>query len=129
MPRASYYRKGKAVERLAQRKMSVQPRALSAEEQTEVRQVLDHRHQVMQAAYARHPDRFVQGCPRPKQVPPAVWIKPPATSPTSEKNAIRALECTPKPLASLTHPRLGYPSSSCVVRRGRLRFTKFKSNQ
>ncbi|MFO0913445.1 MAG: hypothetical protein U0795_10840 [Pirellulales bacterium] len=48
-------------------------------------QVLDHRHQVMQAAYARHPDRFVKGCPRPKQVPPAVWINPPAAAPTSAK--------------------------------------------
>jgi putative transposase len=77
-------------------------------------QVLDHRHQVMQAAYARHPDRFVKGCPRPKQVPSAVWINPPAASPISEKNGLRALECTSKPQASLTHPRLGYPSSSCV---------------
>ncbi|MFO0915825.1 MAG: hypothetical protein U0795_22895 [Pirellulales bacterium] len=44
------------------------------------------------------------------------------------KNGLRALECTPKPLESLTHPRLGYPSSSCIVRRARLRFTKRKSN-
>ena len=43
---------------------------------------LDHqltlqRQQVLQAAYAAHPERFVKGLPKPPQVPEAVWINPP----------------------------------------------------
>ena len=40
--------------------------------------VRDHRHQVLTAAYAAHPERFVKGQPRPADLPHAVWINPPA---------------------------------------------------
>ena len=44
-------------------------------ERTEL--VLAERHQVQLAAYRQHPERFVNGPPRPQTVPEAVWINPP----------------------------------------------------
>jgi putative transposase len=40
-------------------------------------QVTQQRQQVLRAAYARHPERFVKGVPIPPQLPDAVWINPP----------------------------------------------------
>jgi putative transposase len=37
------------------------------------------RARVLADAYARHPERFPQGCPMPKALPTAVWINPPAS--------------------------------------------------
>lgn len=47
------------------------------------------RQQVLQAAYAAHPERFVNGLPNPPQVPDAVWINPPlpADSPATAETA------------------------------------------
>lgn len=47
------------------------------------------RQQVLQAAYAAHPERFVNGLPKPPQVPVAVWINPPlpADSPAVAETA------------------------------------------
>ena len=42
--------------------------------------VLDVRHRTRLAAYAAHPERFVQGSPRRDPLPAAVWINPPASS-------------------------------------------------
>jgi putative transposase len=39
--------------------------------------VLDQRQQVLNAAFAAHPERFVQGRPTPQPLPEAVWINPP----------------------------------------------------
>lgn len=39
--------------------------------------VLQKRQAVLQAAYARTPQRFVKGAPAPMQAPQAVWINPP----------------------------------------------------
>ena len=39
---------------------------------------LEVRHRVRLAAYAAHPERFVQGPPRPELLATAVWINPPA---------------------------------------------------
>ena len=36
-----------------------------------------HRQQVLAAAYTAHPERFVNGPPRPADLPTAVWINPP----------------------------------------------------
>jgi len=41
--------------------------------------VLVQRQMVMQQAYARHPERFVNGLPRLPELPTAVWINPPQT--------------------------------------------------
>ena len=40
-------------------------------------QVLEARHHVRLAAYAAHPERFVNGPPRRQSLPSAVWINPP----------------------------------------------------
>jgi putative transposase len=40
--------------------------------------VLTERHQVQLTGYRQHPDRFVNGPPRPQRLLPAVWINPPA---------------------------------------------------
>jgi putative transposase len=40
-------------------------------------QFLAQRQQVLQQAYALHPERFVQGRPQPPALPTAVWINPP----------------------------------------------------
>jgi len=41
-------------------------------------QVTENRAQVLQAAYQRHPERYVKGLPQPPQLPQAVWINPPS---------------------------------------------------
>jgi putative transposase len=46
--------------------------------------ILEGRHQTRLAAYAKHPDRFVQGPPRLEILPHAVWINPPAKSTDQE---------------------------------------------
>lgn len=40
-------------------------------------QIIQARSQVLQNAYARHPERFVRGIPQPPRLPDAVWINPP----------------------------------------------------
>ncbi len=42
--------------------------------------ILEVRHRTRLAAYAAHPERFVQGPPRLEILPHAVWINPPAKS-------------------------------------------------
>lgn len=42
--------------------------------------VLQKRQAVLEAAYARTPERFVKGAPAPMQAPPAVWINPPKSA-------------------------------------------------
>jgi putative transposase len=43
--------------------------------------VRDHRNQVLQIAYAAHPERFVHGVPAVPDLPHAVWINPPVGTP------------------------------------------------
>jgi putative transposase len=42
------------------------------------------RQQVLAAAYARHPERFVKGQPQPGNLPTAVWINPPEKKSTAQ---------------------------------------------
>jgi putative transposase len=42
--------------------------------------VLEYRRQVLQMAYATHPERFVRGEPSPPDLPEEVWINKPQTS-------------------------------------------------
>ena len=44
------------------------------------------REQVLSAAYAQHPERFVRGLPRVPEVPDAVWINAPKSEQEQEKN-------------------------------------------
>lgn len=46
----------------------------------EVQQVYDFRQQVLLDAYAAHPERFVNGIPKPHPIPYEVWINKPASS-------------------------------------------------
>jgi len=39
--------------------------------------LIQHRHQTLQSAYQRHPERFVKGLPQPLTPPAAVWINQP----------------------------------------------------
>lgn len=55
--------------------------------------ILDVRHRTRVAAYAAHPERFVQGPPRRERLPHAVWINPPATS--TAQDAPRTTIVTP----------------------------------
>jgi putative transposase len=56
-------------------------------------QVTQKRQQVLQAAYARHPQRFVNGVPVSPPLPDAVWINPPVSTPTlaAQTEAIPAI--------------------------------------
>jgi len=82
----------------------------------EAEKVIADRANVLQAAYAKHPQRFVLGGPKPQAVPTAVWINPPRndTNDRAHKKRLPELHCPQKPDAPWTHPRSGYPSSSCV---------------
>ena len=42
--------------------------------------VIDQRQQVLQAAHAAHPERFVRGEPKPPSLPTEVWINAPSSS-------------------------------------------------
>jgi len=42
------------------------------------------RQDVLTAAYARHPERFVKGRPQPADLPTAVWLNPPAKKTTAQ---------------------------------------------
>jgi len=81
--------------------------------------VIDQRASVLDLAYARHPERFVHGCPRPQAAPTAVWINPPIESQHENKKGLPETYCPGKRLSenrvatSLTHPRPGYPLASC----------------
>jgi len=46
---------------------------------------LDHRQQVLQAAYLKNPERFVKGLSAPAQLPTTVWINPPKATLRSEE--------------------------------------------
>jgi putative transposase len=76
--------------------------------------VRDERQRALNAAYAAHPERFVQGLPAPPTLPTAVWINPPVDASDDHKKRLPETHCPQKPDAPLTHPRPGYPSSSCV---------------
>ena len=76
--------------------------------------VIEDRANVLQGAYAAHPERFVQGCPKPQSLPTAVWINPPTDTNENDRKRLPDTHCPGKPEASLTHPRPGYPLASCV---------------
>jgi putative transposase len=46
--------------------------------------VREKRKQVLAAAFAAHPERFVKGAPQPADLPQAVWINPPARKTTPQ---------------------------------------------
>ena len=74
----------------------------------------DVRQQVLLSAYELHPERFVHGKPAAPQVPAKVYINAPRTPEPAHEKRLPEPQCPQKPSASLTHPRSGYPSASCV---------------
>ena len=72
--------------------------------------VLGDRHRVLEAAYDRHPERFLRGRPKPKTIPKAVWINPPTNR---LDDVTQALDPMP-PASTSTHHQLGYPAARCV---------------
>ena len=56
--------------------------------------ILEVRHRTRLAAYAAHPERFVQGPPQRDTLPSAVWINPPVKNPTRQ-DALGAAIVTP----------------------------------
>jgi len=52
-------------------------------------EVLRQRQQLLDAAYAAHPERFVNGRPSPTQFPQQVWINPPADRPEQDDTTVR----------------------------------------
>lgn len=67
--------------------------------------VISDRAGVLRLAYAKHPERFVRGCPQPQPLPVAVWINPPKLNVNGEdKKRLPETHVPGKPDASLTHP-------------------------
>jgi len=76
--------------------------------------ILAARQDVLHAAYAAHPERFVHKPPSPLALPKAVWINPPTPSSEDHEKGLPKTVGSQKPDAPSAHPRSGYPSSSCV---------------
>jgi putative transposase len=60
-----------------------------------------HRQQVLAAAYAVHPERFVKGQPQPADLPTAVWINPPVKNPTRQDALGTAIGTSDDPQVAL----------------------------
>lgn len=54
------------------------------------------RQQVLDIAYAAHPERFVGGRPRPPELPTAVWINPPTTVSMAEPTPAPSYSSVPQ---------------------------------
>lgn len=76
--------------------------------------IIESRTQTLQDAWEKNPERFVNGIPKPADLPKAVWINAPKLD-AGLKNEAPAANCPGAPEeASLTHPRSGYPLDGCV---------------
>jgi putative transposase len=76
--------------------------------------IIASRTNTLDLAFAATPERFVNGVPRPANLPTAAWINPPTSSPPNEKRPPE-IHCPGGPQeASLTHPRFDYPLAGCV---------------
>lgn len=77
-------------------------------------EIIDSRKQTLYAAWEKNPERFVNGIPKPGEIPQAVWINAPNRA-SEPKNEAPEANCPGAPdEASLTHPRSGYPLEGCV---------------
>jgi putative transposase len=54
----------------------------------EAHQRVERRRQVLAAAYAKHPERFVNKVPEPPALPEAVWINPPSSISTAPSDSL-----------------------------------------
>ena len=76
--------------------------------------ILAARQELLLAAYAAHPERFVRKPPSPLPLPEAVWINPPTPSSDDHEKGLPKTVGSQKPDAPSAHPRSGYPSPGCV---------------
>ena len=78
--------------------------------------ILEVRHHTRLAAYAAHPERFVQGRPRLEILPHAVWINPPATSTNQDAAGATIVIPDDPEQGTITGSRLvvGAPSISTI---------------
>ena len=53
-------------------------------------EIIHRRQQVLHAAYQKNPERFVQGLPKPPELPTEVWINPPKKSAKDTQETIGA---------------------------------------
>jgi putative transposase len=74
--------------------------------------VLAQRAQVLGAAYAAHPERFVRRAPTPRPLPEAVWINPPARNDLGGCARSDDLDPTRTPATPLEPGRLATASTS-----------------
>jgi hypothetical protein len=80
----------------------------------QAKQVIAARKKTLKQAWQLKPERFVNGIPRPANLPKAVWINPPKQTAKAKKETPKA-HCQGAPDDTpLTHPRSGYPSAGCV---------------
>ncbi len=71
--------------------------------------VREKRNDVLVAAYAAHPERFVKGTPQPAELPRAVWINPPWKKP-ARQDAVGSTIATSDDLI-----RVSYPTTPLVM--------------
>ncbi len=77
-------------------------------------EIIAARKETLDEAWKLNPERFVNGIPKPAELPKAVWINPPISKPTEKIGAQKA-NCPGAPKeTSLTHPRSDYPLAGCV---------------
>jgi len=78
--------------------------------------ILEGRHRTRLAAYAAHPDRFVQGPPHLEILPNAVWINPPAKSTGQDAPGATIVTPADLQLGEIRRPQLiiGGPSISMI---------------
>lgn len=79
--------------------------------------VLQRRQEVLSAAYAQHPERFVRGAPRPPQLPEAVWINPPKLIPLPGSEAPPEAPVRPSPTSGISWGAQGESSAAQPAQR------------
>ena len=76
-----------------------------------------HRQHVLTAAYAAHPERFVNGAPKPADLPQAVWINP-LQKKKAAQDAPGTTIVTPVDLQDPLIFRSGEPSAAMMINLG-----------
>lgn len=75
----------------------------------------DARHQVLSAAYAAHPERFVRKPPQPPVLPHAVWINPPKKPSASQDGAGATISITADQRVALNDEEIEVVSETVVL--------------
>ena len=75
----------------------------------------DARQQVLSAAYAAHPERFVRKPPQPPLLPHAVWINPPKKQSVSQDGAGATISTADGPRVALNGEGIGVISEPVIV--------------